>query len=126
MVRPVEVEKFKAPAPTYDRNAMHYMADAYDWVYEPREPFTKKDVVTPGHFNVYSDELRVGSRITCRLGKVQDGITEVELQVIECPPLGVKANPDRNINVIVSLGSSREFTPVRHDGTATKEKEKAA
>ena len=120
MVRPVEVEKFKAPPPTYDRNAMYYVTDGLDWIYEPREPFTKKDVVTPAHFDAYSDELRVGSRITCRLGKVKDGITEVELQVIECPPLG------KSGHIVVSLGSTREFTPVRHDGTQADEKEKVA
>ena len=123
-MRPVEIEKFKAPGPTYDRNAMYYGAESYDWVYEPREPFTKKDVVLPGHFDAYSEELRVGSRITCRLGKIEDGITEVELQVIECPRLGIKA---RDITtVVVSLGATREYTPVRHDGTLAEEKEKVA
>ncbi len=120
MVRPVEIEKFKAPPPTYDRNAMYYVQDGLDWVYEPREPFTKKDVVLPGHFDAYREELRVGSRITCRLGKVLDGITEVELQVIERP------QSEKQGHVMVSLGSTREFTPVRHDGTATKDKEQAA
>lgn len=120
MVRPVEMETFKAPPPTYDRNAMYYVADGLDWVYEPREPFTKKDVVVPGHFDAYREELRVGSRITCRLGKVKDGITEVELQIIERP------RSEGQGHVMVSLGSTREFTPVRHDGTQADEKEQAA
>ena len=122
MVRPVEMETFKAPPPSYDRNAMYYVTDGHDWIYEPREPFTKKDVCLPGHFDAYSDELRVGCRITCRLGKIEDGITEVELQVIECPPLGKQSEAP----VLVSLGSTRVYTPVRHDGTATKDEEKVA
>ena len=122
MVRPVEMRTFKAPPPSYDRNAMYYMTDGFDWIYEPREPFTKKDVCLPGHFDAYSDELRVGCRITCRLGKIENGITEVELQVIECPPLGKQSEAP----VLVSLGSTRKFTPVRTDGSLAEEKEKAA
>ncbi len=103
---------------------MYYVQDGLDWVYEPREPFTKKDVVLPGHFDAYREELRVGSRITCRLGKIEDGITEVELQVIECPRLGIKARA--NTTVVVSLGATRVYTPVRHDGTLIEEEEKVA
>lgn len=121
MVRPVEVEKFKAPAPAYDRNAMYYVTDGHDWVYEPRQPFTKKDVVVPGHFDAYRDELRVGSRITCRLGKIEDGITEVELQVIENPRF------DAEKHVMVSYKNQHgKFVCVRTDGTLAEEKEQAA
>ncbi len=65
---------------------------------------------------------RNGSRITCRLGKIADGITEVELQVIECPRSG------REGSVIVSVkGRDGSFTPCRSDGTLTEdEQEKAA
>ncbi len=125
MTRPTEVKTFKAPKPAYDRNALYLIADSYDWVYEPTEPYTKTDVCKPGFFEAWRDELKVGARITCRLGKVEDGINEVELQVIECPK---QAEGD----VVVSVGSSRSFTPCRHDGTladeddAADEKEKAA
>ena len=112
MTRPAEVKVFKAPKPAYDRNALYYPHDhGGDWVYEPLEPFTKKDVIVPGHFDAYRDDLRVGSRITCRLGDIQDGITEVELQVIECPK-----RVDDNIMVSVK-GRDGQFTPCRHDGT---------
>lgn len=126
MTRPVEIQKFKAPGPTYDVNALYYPSDhGGDWVYEPHEPFTKKDVVTPGHFDAYRDELRVGSRITCRLGKIEDGITEVELQIIECPRW------ERLGHVMVSYKNQQgKFVCVRHDGLDETEKpegkEKAA
>ena len=98
------------------------IAGGGDWIYEPREPFTKVDVVVPGHFNAYREELRVGCRVTCRLGDIQAGITEVELQVIECP------RSERQGDVIVSVkGRDGSFTPCRSDGTlAEDEKEKAA
>ncbi len=126
MTRPPEVKKFKAPAPAFDRNALYYPNDfGGDWIYEPREPFTKLDVVKPGHFNAYRGELvnqGVGTRITCRLGDIQDGILEVELQIIECP------RSERMGDIMVSVkGRDGKFTPVRHDGTlAEDEKEKAA
>ena len=121
MVRPVEIEKFKAPPPAYDRNAMYYVADGLDWIYEPREPYTKIDVCLPGHFDSFREELRVGSRVTCRLGKIADGITEVELQIIECP------RSERQGHVMVSVkGRDGKFTPVRHDGALVDEKEQTA
>ncbi len=123
MTRPVDRKVFKAPPPTYDRNALYYPHDhGGDWVYEPREPYTKVDVIVPGHFNAWREELRVGCRVTCRLGDIQDGITEVELQVIECP------RSERQGDVMVSVkGRDGSFTPCRSDGTLTEdEKEKAA
>ncbi len=124
MTRPVDREVFKAPPPAYDRNALYYPADhGGDWIYEPSEPYTKVDVIVPGHFNAYREELRVGCRVTCRLGDIQDGITEVELQVIECP------RSERQGDVMVSVkGRDGSFTPCRHDGGADTEteKEKAA
>lgn len=120
MVRPVKVEVIKAPPPRVDRNEMYYGADSYDWIYEPHDSFQKAQVIVPGFFNEYRQELEVGTRITCRLGKIEDGITEVELQVIKTSKQNAK------VDVEVSVGSARKFTPVRHDGTATKDEEKAA
>ena len=121
MTRPVEIKKFKAPPPSYDRNALYYPHDhGGDWVYEPREPFTKVDVIVPGHFDAYCDDLRVGARITCRLGLIQDGITEVELQVIEVP------GKRRQGHVVVSVkGRDGNYTPVRHDGTLAEDEKTA-
>ena len=120
MTRPNEVKTFKAPRPSFDRNALYYPHDqGGDWVYEPREPFTKKDVVMPGHFNAYRDDLRVGARITARLGDIADGITEVELQVIECP------RSERQGHVVVSYKNQQgKFICVRHDGSLADETEK--
>ncbi len=120
MTRPAEVKKFKAPPPSYDRNALYYIVDSYDWIYEPREPFEKIDVCKPGHFNAYRDDLRLGSRITCRLGDIATGITEIELQIIEW------SRSEHEGDVMVSVGPSRKFTPVRHDGTLAEDEEKAA
>ena len=122
MTRPVEIEKFKAPGPAYDVNALYYPHDhGGDWVYEPREPFTKKDVLMPGHFDAWREELKVGSRITCRLGRIEDGITEVELQIIECP------RSERQGHVMVAYKNQQgKFVCVRHDGTQANEKEQAA
>ncbi len=108
------------PPPSYDRNALYYIVDGHDWIYEPRESFAKVDIVKPGHFDAYRHEFRVGSRITCRLGDVADGIIEIELQIIECP------RTDRLGHVMVSVkGRDGTFTPVRHDGTLDAEKEVA-
>ncbi len=126
MTRPPEVKKFKAPAATFDRNALYYKNDfGGDWVYEPREPFTKIDVCKPGHFNAYRGEFvnqGVGVRITCRLGDIADGITEVDLQIIECP------KSERMGDIMVSVkGRDGKFVPVRHDGTLAEDTtEKAA
>ncbi len=118
MTRPAEVKKFKAPGPTYDRNALYLVMDSYDFVYEPREPFEKIDICKPGHFNGYRDDLRLGSRITCRLGDIATGITEIELQIIEW------SRSEHEGDIIVAVGPSRKFTPVRHDGTLAEDKEK--
>ena len=125
MTRPAEVKTFKTPAATFDRNALYYKSDfGGDWVYEPREPFTKLDVIKPGHFNAYRGEFinqGVGSRITCRLGDIADGITEVELQIIECP------RSERMGDIMVSVkGRDGKFTPVRHSGELAAEKEHTA
>ncbi len=123
MTRPVEREVFKAPPPAYDVNALYYVSDGLDWVYEPKEVYSKPDIVKPGHFNAYRAELRIGSRITCRIGKVETGIIEYELQVIERP------KSDQAGDVMVSVkGRDGSFTPCRHDGgeVAEDEKEKAA
>ena len=114
MTRPAETLTFKAPKPSYDRNALYYPHDSGgDFVYEPREPFTKKDVVMPGHFNAYRDDLRVGTRICCRLGDIADGILEVELQIIERP----RQEGDGDILVSFQDHKTGKFCPVRHDGT---------
>ena len=122
MTRPVDREAVKAAPPAYDRNALYYPADhGGDWIYEPLGTFTKVDVIVPGHFNSFREELRVGCRVTCRLGRIEDGITEVDLQVIECP------RSERQGDVVVSLkGRDGSFTPCRSDGTISNEKEKAA
>ncbi len=57
--------------------------------------------------------------IECRLGNFIDGITQVWLQIIEAP------RSERAGDVLVSVGPSRKFTPVRHDG-ALEDEEKAA
>ena len=112
MTRPVERKVFKAPPPAYDVNSLYYVQDGRDWIYEPTEPYTKAQVILPGHLNSWREELRIGSRITCRLGKIEDGITEVELQVVSCP------KSDRLGDVMVSVkGRDGKFTPCRHDGT---------
>ncbi len=121
MTRPVERKVFKAPPPAYDVNALYYIQDGRDWIYEPTEPYTKVDVIVPGHLNAWREELRIGSRITCRLGKIEDGITEVELQVVSCP------KSDRLGDVMVSVkGRDGKFAPCRHDGTLDENKEQVA
>ena len=125
MTRPVEVKKFKAPNAPYDRNALHYPSDTCSIMfYEPLEPFTVLDVCKPGHFNAYWEDLRVGKLITCLLGEIADGINMVELQVIECPR---NAHSKHTGDVMVSRkGRDGKFTPYRHDGTMTDEKERKA
>ena len=51
---------------------------------------------------------------------MEDGITQVWLQVIEAPKNDISGD------VMVSVGPSRKFTPVRHSEGAEDEKERAA
>ncbi len=112
MTRPVERKVFKAPPPAYDVNSLYYIQDGRDWIFEPAEACTKAQVILPGHLNAWREELRVGSRVTARLGAIEDGIQEVEMQVISCP------KSDRLGDVMVSVkGRDGKFTPCRHDGT---------
>ncbi len=94
-------------------------ADAYDFVFRD-ENATKLDVVKPGFFNQHRSELIVGTMIECRLGHPCDGVTVFSVQVIDNPKWV------RGTDVLVSVGKSQTFTPVRHDGTLTEDKEKAA
>ena len=118
MTKPVETPVIRAVRPT-GRNDLYHTVDGYDWVYENSDA-SKVDVCRPGFFNIYREEMRAGALIECRLGQMGDGITQVFLQIISAP-LG-----DREGDVMVSVGPSKKFTPVRHDGTATKDEEKAA
>ena len=115
---PNDKKTFKAPKATFDRNALYYPHDhGGDFVYEPLEPFQKIDVIRPGHFNAYREDLRKGTRITCRLGEIADGITEVELQVIE------RSQSERQGDIMVSIkGRDGRFTPCRHDGQLADDK----
>jgi len=118
MTRPQDPVKVVRAVPNDYRNDMYHTMDGYDWIYE-NPSYTKIDVARPGFFNVYQSELRVGAIIECRIGEIADGITQVWLQVIVAPK-------ESEGDVMVSVGSSRKFTPVRHDGTLADDKEKAA
>ncbi len=118
-MKPVDrVKVIKAP-PRRDRNELYYIVDGYDWVYE-HPTYTKGDVVRPGFFNEYKDEMRVGAMIECRLGVIEEGIKRHWLQVIQVP------KTMRDGDVLVSYENQKhEFICVRHDGTLD-EKERAA
>ena len=118
MTRPAEkVKVVRAPENTID-SALYHTGDGYDWVFESTE-YTKLDVVCPGFFNIHRGRgLHVGAIIECRLGSIEDGITQVWLQVIKAP---VQERRDAD-DVLVSVGSSRKFTPVRHSGAMAEEK----
>ena len=115
MTRPTDPVKVVRAVPSTYRNDLYHTADGYDWIFE-HSAYTKGDVARPGFFNIYRDELRVGAIIECRLGKIEDGITQVWVQVIEAP------KSERAGDVMVSIGQSRKFTPVRHDGSLAKER----
>ena len=118
MTRPTDPVKVVRAVPSTYRNDLYHTVDGYDWVYE-NPAYTKIDVARPGFFNVYREELRVGAIVECRLGEISDGITQVWVQVIVAPKEGEG-------DVMVSVGPSRKFTPARHDGTLSDEKEQAA
>ncbi len=105
--------------PRTDRNDLYHTTDGYDFIYE-NAVYTKIDVAKPGFFNAYRDELRVGMMVECRLGEIADGITQVFVQILAAPKSEIQGD------VMVSVGSSRKFTPVRHDGTLAEDEEKAA
>ncbi len=119
MTKPTEPEVIRAVRPK-GRNDLYHTVDGYDWIFENSDA-TKIDVARPGFFNIHRQEMRAGAMIECRLGHFVDGITQVWLQVIEAPMT------EHGGDVVVSVGPSRKFTPVRHDGTmAEDEKEVAA
>ena len=110
MTRPIDPVKVVRAVPRTDRNDLYYTSDGYDWIYE-NPNYSKIDVARPGFFNIFRDELRVGTVIECRIGEIADGITQLWLQVIVAP------RSERQGDVMVSIGPSRKFTPVLHDGT---------
>ena len=54
------------------------------------------------------------------VGEIADGITQVFVQVITAP------KNEAGGDVMVSIGSSRKFTPCRHDGALAEDAEQAA
>ena len=116
MTRPAEKMKVVRAPENTSESALYHDADGYDWVFESTE-FTKLDVCCPGFFNVHRDwGLQVGAMIECRLGKIEDGITQVWLQVLVAPRTRLEGD------IIVSVGPSRKFTPCRHDGKLAEDK----
>ena len=111
-----QTEVIKA-APRSYREDLYHTVDGYDFIYENTNS-AKIDVVRPGFFNQFRDELQVGVMVECRLGRIADGITQVFAQIIASP------KSDREGDVMVSVGPSRKFTPVLHGGTQADEKEK--
>ena len=91
--------------PSDYRNDLYHTMDGYDWIYE-NSGYRKFDVIQPGFFDCYREELRVGAVIECRLGKIEDGIEQGWLQVIQAP------QREREGTVMVSTGPWRKFTPV--------------
>ena len=118
MTKPAETTVIRAVRPK-GRNDLYHTVDGYDWIYE-NSSAEKIDVCKPGFFNVYREEMRAGAIIECRLGHMEDGIVQVWLQIIAAP------KSERAGDVMVSVGPSRKFTPVRHDGALEDETEKAA
>lgn len=118
MTKPISPEIVRAVRPT-GRDDLYHTVDGYDWIFE-NSAATKLDVSKPGFFNTYREEMRAGAMIECRLGHYLDGIVQVWLQIIEAP------RSERAGDVMVAIGPSRKFTPVRHDGTLEDEKEQAA
>ena len=120
MTKPTDTVAVVRAVVEADRNALYHTMDGYDWIYEPHLPVTKTDVVRPGFFNTNREVLRVGAVIECRLGKIEDGITQLWLQVIEAP------RNETEGDVMVAVGPARKFTPCRHDGSLGETNEKDA
>ena len=116
-MRPTDATKVVRAVPRTDRNDLYHTMDGYDFIYE-NPSYAKIDIAKPGFFNAYRDELRVGMVIEARLGAIVDGITQTWVQVIEAP------RSELGGDVMVALGPSKRFTPVRHDGTLEEDQEK--
>ncbi len=117
-MRPMDKPKVIRAVPRTDRNDLYHTVDGYDFIYE-NPTYGKADVCRPGFFNTFRDELKVGMMIECRLGDIADGITQTWVQVIERP------KSELGGDVMVSLGPSKKFTPVRHSGALEDEREVA-
>ena len=119
MTRPIDAAPKPVRAvPNKYRNDLYHTVDGYDWVYE-NSKCTKLDAVKPGFFNAYRDELRVGAVIECRIGSIQDGITQICIQILAAPK-------EDEGDVMVSVGPSKKFSPCRTDGLMIENKERAA
>ena len=113
MTKPPDPVKVIKAVPTDGRNDLYHTVDGYDWVFE-HTSYSKIDVCAPGFFNCYRGMMRAGAVVECRLGVIADGITQVWLQVIRAP------KNENSGDVLVSVGPSRKFTPVRHSGVDEK------
>ena len=116
-MRPAERIKVVKAVPSTGRDDLYHTTDGYDFIYE-NSKYTKLDVVKPGFFNNFRDELRVGMMVECRLGEIEDGITQLFVQVIAAPKTEIRGN------VEVSVGGSRKFTPARTDGSLEEDEQK--
>lgn len=95
-------------------------ADSYDKVFRDLEA-KKTDVIKPGFFNPWREELLVGTMIDCRIGDPRHGIKRFWVQITDCPKW------ERNGDILVSVGDQHgHFKPVGHSGTLADKKEKAA
>ena len=118
-MRPIDSAPPVRATPSTTRNDLYHVTDGYDFIYE-NQTHSKVEIAKPGFFNAYRDELRVGMMIECRLGKIEDGVEQIYLQVLTAP------KSERLGDVEVSVGPSKKFTPCRHDGTLVVDEEKAA
>ena len=109
-MRPADKPPVIRAVPSTSRNDLYHTTDGYDWVYE-HEDYSKIDVAKPGFFDAFRDELRVGMMIECRLGPIADGIVQLWVQIISAP------KKEGEGPIMVAVGSSRKFTPARHDGS---------
>ena len=81
---------------------------------------TVRDVCRPGHFDFMRDTFRSGAKmgvvhmVKCMLGEVVDGLTEVDLHLVEAP--SPYSGP-----VLMAKGAARKYTPVKHDAEAADE-----
>ena len=64
-MRPMDKPKVVRAVPRTDRNDLYHTVDGYDFIYE-NPTYGKADVVRPGFFNTFRDELKVGMMIETR------------------------------------------------------------
>ena len=119
------VKEKDSPTPTRLEEPLPHLSDgtAVNCYYHRSKTDTVRDVCRPGRFDFMRESFRSGAHkgvihmVKCMLGNAEDGLTEIDLHLVEAP--GSYSGP-----VIMAKGAVRKYSPVRHDAESADEETK--